>query len=391
MSQTAMTKPTIGPTDEEIIEGLRNRDPQMTRDYFYTTCRIAYHIYNKRYDLEWKPGLDFYSIAHEYYLSLDKHDFRQLEDRKPGMSMKTWMINGFRFVLLDRLKDYNKEHRMQSFEERMEKASLRFDVPDNNFSEDFRNTVFEICHKILGRDSRKSLILQMMLIDGFKGKEVAAQLGISPSAVTQQYHKLLEDVVIPYFKEYYVMPESMTTAAPMMEESNGYYDSSAETGVYVGAPVYADMAPPSNKNYIPMQTYYSKRVTPNHITSLKPNEIFVFGSNLAGMHGGGAARTARLHFGAVMGNGDGPQGQSYAIPTMQGGVDTIQPYVDKFIDYAKAHPGQTFLVTPIGCGIAGFTPEDIAPLFIEAVNVENIHLPQSFWNFFANEGSINLA
>lgn len=384
MNKTVTTKPAIGPTDEEIIEGLRNRDPQMTRDFFYTTCRIAYHIYNKRYCLEWKPGLDFYSIAHEYYLSLDKHDFRQLEDRKPGMSLKTWMINGFRFVLLDRLKDYNKEHRMQSFEERMEKASLRFDVPDNNFSEDFRNTVFEICHKILGRDSRKSIILQMMLIDGFKGKEVAAQLGISPSAVTQQYHKLLEDVVIPYFKEYYVMPESMATAAPIMEESNGYYDSSAETGVCGGAPVYADMAPPSNKNYIPMQTNYSKRITPDHITSLKPNEIFVFGSNLAGMHGGGAVRMARLHFGAVLGNGDGPQGQSYAIPTMQGGVDTIQPYVDKFIDYAKAHPGQTFLVTPIGCGIAGFTPGDIAPLFMEAVNVENIYLPQSFWNFFAN-------
>ena len=65
--------------------------------------------------------------------------------------------------------------------------------------------------------------------------------------------------------------------------------------------------------------------------------------------------------------------------TMQGGVETIRPYVDKFIRYAKAHPEQTFLVTPIGCGIAGFMPEDIAPLFEEAIDVENIHLPQSFW------------
>ncbi len=129
-----------------------------------------------------------------------------------------------------------------------------------------------------------------------------------------------------------------------------------------------------------MKKDYSKRITPDYITSLEPNEIFVFGSNLAGMHGGGAARTARLYFGAVLGNGDGPQGQSYAIPTMQGGVDTIKPYVDKFIAYAKAHPELTFLVTPIGCGIAGFSPSDIAPLFSKAASVDNVHLPQCFWD-----------
>ena len=121
------------------------------------------------------------------------------------------------------------------------------------------------------------------------------------------------------------------------------------------------------------------RVTPDFITSLKSNEVFVFGSNLAGMHGGGAARIAHLYFGAVMGNGDGIQGQSYAIPTMQGGVDTIRPYVDKFITYAKQHPDRHFLVTRIGCGIAGFSPDEIAPLFAEAAAVENISLPDDFW------------
>ena len=80
-----------------------------------------------------------------------------------------------------------------------------------------------------------------------------------------------------------------------------------------------------------------------------------------------------------MGNGDGMQGQSYAIPTMQGGVDTIRPYVDKFIAYAKQHPDQHFLVTRIGCGIAGFSPDEIAPLFAEAAEVENISLPDDFW------------
>ena len=97
------------------------------------------------------------------------------------------------------------------------------------------------------------------------------------------------------------------------------------------------------------------------------------------MHGGGAARIARLHFGAVMGVGVGLQGQSYAIPTMQGGVDTIQPYVDEFIQYAINHPELHFLVTRIGCGIAGFSEDEIAPLFRQAVSIDNISLPQGFW------------
>ena len=128
-----------------------------------------------------------------------------------------------------------------------------------------------------------------------------------------------------------------------------------------------------------MEEMKKGRITPRWIESLKENEIFVFGSNLAGMHGGGAARIARLHFGAVMGQGVGLQGQSYAIPTMQGGVETIRPYVDRFIAYAKRHPEKHFLVTPIGCGIFGFEAEDIAPLFKRAKEMKNISLPESFW------------
>ena len=121
------------------------------------------------------------------------------------------------------------------------------------------------------------------------------------------------------------------------------------------------------------------RTAPDLINTLKANEIFVFGSNLAGMHGGGAAYIAVKKFGAVMGQGVGLQGQSYAIPTMQGGVETIVPYVDEFIDFAQGHPDLTFLVTRIGCGIAGFLEEEIAPLFRAALHVPNIRLPESFW------------
>lgn len=118
---------------------------------------------------------------------------------------------------------------------------------------------------------------------------------------------------------------------------------------------------------------------PDYITELREDEIFVFGSNLAGMHGGGAARLAMQRFGAVWGQGVGLQGHSYAIPTMQGGVETIRPYVDEFTAFARRHPQLKFLVTEIGCGIAGFSVEQIAPLFAQAKELENVYLPRRFW------------
>lgn len=123
-----------------------------------------------------------------------------------------------------------------------------------------------------------------------------------------------------------------------------------------------------------------ERITSNRITELRPGEIFVFGSNLAGHHGGGAALLAWRKWGAVWGQGVGLQGQTYGIPTMHGGPEAIRPYVDEFVDFARRHPEFTFLVTEVGCGIAGFTPAQIAPLFADAVGVENICLPQRFWD-----------
>ena len=122
----------------------------------------------------------------------------------------------------------------------------------------------------------------------------------------------------------------------------------------------------------------NKKYTPDLITELGPKDIFVFGSNLAGAHAGGAARLANQKFGAVLGQGVGLQGNSYAIPTMQGGVETIQPYVDEFIQFAMSHPELIFYVTKIGCGIAGFSEEEIAPLFKNALEIANIRLPRDF-------------
>jgi len=125
-------------------------------------------------------------------------------------------------------------------------------------------------------------------------------------------------------------------------------------------------------------TNYLHRVTPNIIDTLKEGEIFVFGSNCHGYHGGGAALTAMRKFGAIYGQGDGLQGRSYGISTMEG-VSAMRENIDRFIAFAKGHQELTFLVTRIGCGIAGYSVETVAPLFKEAMKVENIHLPEDFW------------
>lgn len=126
------------------------------------------------------------------------------------------------------------------------------------------------------------------------------------------------------------------------------------------------------------------RISSNRITHLAPNEIFVFGSNLAGHHCSGAAGMAREKFGAIWGQGVGLQGQCYAIPTMQGGIDTIIPYVDNFLQFAKVHKELLFLVTEIGCGKAGFVVDEIAPLFYRAIveDIDNVFLPLSFYKVY---------
>ena len=124
-----------------------------------------------------------------------------------------------------------------------------------------------------------------------------------------------------------------------------------------------------------------KRFTADKVERLSKCEIFVFGSNLEGMHAGGAARVAYEKFGAEWGVGDGPTGKCYAIPTMHGGLEEIRPYAKKFIEYAKAHPMNRFLLTRVGCGIAGFKDSDMAQLFEDALDVPNIAYPRQWFPF----------
>lgn len=132
------------------------------------------------------------------------------------------------------------------------------------------------------------------------------------------------------------------------------------------------------------------RVTNPNITKLKPNEIFVFGSNLAGIHGAGAAKLAYEKFGAIFGKGEGLCGQSYAFPTkdyhiktlptqdLETSVDNLQYTVELYSEY-------DFLVTEVGCGLAGLKANQIAPLFKQLVHLPNITLPFRFWQVLLQE------
>ena len=112
-----------------------------------------------------------------------------------------------------------------------------------------------------------------------------------------------------------------------------------------------------------------------YIVELDKNEIFVFGSNGNGAHNAGAAATAVHKFGAKMGQAEGLQGQSYAINTMDS-KEEMFAQIDRFLTFAKEHPEFTFLVTEIGCGIAGYSPEEIAPHFKN--HSKNVILPEAF-------------
>lgn len=121
-------------------------------------------------------------------------------------------------------------------------------------------------------------------------------------------------------------------------------------------------------------------VTPEWISELKPDEIFVFGCRRSGRHYEGAANFAREHFGAIVGQGEGLQGQSYAIPTAGVGLGWIRHAVNLFTEFAAANPDNKFLVTPVGCGLGLWDVDDIAPLFREASKLSNVWLPKDFWN-----------
>lgn len=378
-------------TDAEILQGLRQYDEKITREFFYDNCHIAYCIDDKKYGLRYKSGMDFYTLAHEYYLRLCNNQWHQLEKQTSNIPLSRWLMNGFHYLVRERLKTYSNSYKEESIEERAARGEMVFDTPNDNTQTEVNEMIEEICHAYYHSDRKAQSILRMILVMGMKGKEVAKLMGITPAAVSQRYHTMMDEVVRPYFMKYYIQESvSPQTSAIFPKISiSSFKKSIAEQ---YAEREYLERISREEKcqkrHNIPESHTLSEgtpkidvyhRITPPIIKTLQGNEIFVFGSDLRGIHCGGTAYQALRSFGAQLGKGVGPQGRCYAIPTIVGGLQHLQPYVDEFISYAKSHTEQTFLVTPIGCGIAGFTPQEIAPLFRWAKQEDNIHLPQEFW------------
>lgn len=165
------------------------------------------------------------------------------------------------------------------------------------------------------------------------------------------------------------------SAKPIIKDASSMEDAIKQFGERIGL----QHAPWKNLLTPPEPTWEKLFFTPENIQSLEPHQVFVFGSNLEGQHIGGAARLAHERFGAVWGQGEGLFGQSYALPTMGLSLGEIKKHIDVFFDCANQHRELEFLVTKIGCGIAGFKERDIAPLFLQGyMESRNVTLPESF-------------
>lgn len=385
--------------DAALLEGLMQHNERITRDFFYDTCQMAYHIYNKEYQMAGIPGMDFYTLAHEYYLSLEVHHWRPLTDRPPQTSLRNWMIGGFRYVILDRFKQQAHEFNIDSLDFSVGiGGKAPWDaIAADDYQQRVRDMINEIISTQFAQDRYAQSILYGILVAGYKAKEVALDLGITPSAVSQRYRRLMDEVVKPYFRNYYDTTSEGLIAMPAYDECY-MADTMSEVGSIIPPTGQSRGLVGSSQERTTINPFWRKKqadVTPAPLPRLRitahtssqelraymddnPEAVLIFGSNIYGLHLGGIARMAAQFYGAKEGIGRGLQGRSYAIPTMQGGVNSIAPHVNEFIAYAAVHPRHSFVVTRIGCGVAGFTPEEIGPLFREARNLRNVLLPEDF-------------
>ena len=187
-------------TDELIINGFRSFDKEITREYFYGYCRKAYDIFDNKYQLRNKTGLDFYSLAHDYYIKLLIHDFKPLLDRPTGMKLSSWMTNGFRFVVLDALKAYNKE--FANVSDTTADDVLEF-VRSTDYEDGMMAQIADAVSSYYQSDHVMQEIAHYIFYEGYPQKDVAEMVHLTSSAVNQRYKKMMDEVVTPYVIENY--------------------------------------------------------------------------------------------------------------------------------------------------------------------------------------------
>lgn len=179
--------------EKQFVAALCACDAQTAGETFYRHCRYAYNILDRKYQLRDKPGMDFYSLAHDYYLYLLAHHFQPLLTKPAGTSLQSWMVTGFRFVVLDALKAYKRESDARA-PETAEMALERTQSRDRD-DELLRSVADSVAAHYT--DTLMGEIAHKIIYEGYKQKEVAEQLGLTPSAVNQRYRRMMEEVVIP--------------------------------------------------------------------------------------------------------------------------------------------------------------------------------------------------
>lgn len=169
--------------DDIILNGFISFNGDMTKEYFYGYCRRAYSIYDRKYQLHGKAGLDFYSLAHDYYIQLLTHHFEPLLKKPKAAKLSTWMVRGFHFVVLDALKAYNKEYEHLS----EEASDVVLEYVRSTDKEE--GMLLQVAEAVASHyhDRMMQEIAHMVFYAGFKQKDVAAQLGITPAAVNMRY------------------------------------------------------------------------------------------------------------------------------------------------------------------------------------------------------------
>lgn len=181
-------------SEEEIIIGFKVKNPQITQMHFYGNCQKAYLKWNKKYQFVGKENMDFYTLSNDYYYRLAKNNWKELEVERQTAKLVTWIIGGFLFTTLDALKQYNQEQDKRFYSLPIEVYSEKIsNLADNTDDIDLR----EIRDVIL-KDSIDKKIFDKYYIQGYKTKEIAEELDITPSAVSQR-NKNMINVITKHF------------------------------------------------------------------------------------------------------------------------------------------------------------------------------------------------
>lgn len=181
--------------EKEIITGFKLKNPQITQRYFYGFCKKAYTTWDKKYQLLEKEELDFYTLSNDYYYRIASNNWKELEEERKTASLETWIIGGFRYSVLDALEKYNTEQDKKFKSLPLENYSGKISILADNTS----NIDFTQIRDVILKDSINKIIFDKYHIQGYNMKEIAEELKITPSAVSQRYKSIIK-IITHYYK-----------------------------------------------------------------------------------------------------------------------------------------------------------------------------------------------